>query len=703
MAEDPTAVAPPVAAPPEVAGGSDPTSPQVDPVAEQKRKDINQHLTSQIAASKRQRKIRMPVWERNVWQRLGMPDGMITGGVVGLQDEVQNTLNPDWSLTKTKTANLYSQVPSVQGTHENKQYAAAVAPFMKALNYELGEKRANVGVSMEEVLNDTVNAAGVGAHVVSYTARFRMKKVPAIDTSQFQLSPDEINKAMEVNAIPSTTVPETVSSKFSVTRISPKDLLWPVKFRGSNFDDGPWIGYTGRMTWAEAKNTFKLQDSQKELVLGNNTDHTEDYLAANREISEDAPMVEHDTIYYWRALVDPDELQLKSIWRLVKIKGIDEPLNEPWKGQQLDAQTNTYVGACRFPVRVLTLTYITDNPIPPSDSEAGRPQVLDMQRSRSQMFMNRDRSRPIRWFDANRVDPLIRDNLLRGTWQAMIPTNGDGSRVVGEIARASYPSEDFSFDRAAKEDLMEAWQVGPNQLGSLGGGEKSTAAEVKVTQGNFATRIGQERGRVASFFLQTAEVLAGLMALYGDFPTLTPDERKVMDEAWDRKHILHDLVLSIRPDSTVLLDTQSRIQRLMDVLNMLAKSGLIDPTPIIREILELSGLDPTEIIKPPAQPHPEKPKISITFSGKDDVTNPMTLALLESNGMPMPSPQDLAMAKNLLQSMIGVPIPAAPQPGMPGAPPPGPPQPPRSPLLIDQHPSWQLMPKVASRSRDLQG
>jgi hypothetical protein len=44
------------------------------------------------------------------------------------------------------------------------------------------------------------------------------------------------------------------------------------------------------------------------------------------------------------------------------------------------------------------------------------------------MFMNRKFSQPMRWYDVNRLDPLVQEQLMAGTFQGIIPVNGDGSR-----------------------------------------------------------------------------------------------------------------------------------------------------------------------------------------------------------------------------------------------------------------------------------
>ena len=630
------------------------------------------------------------VWKRNVDVRLGKAAASLYTGGTDVGTDTRSEINPDWSLTKTKTANLYSQVPAVQCTHENKQYAAAIPPFAKALNYELGDKRANVGVAMEESINDCVNAAGVAFVVVGYSARFEDKQLPLKEEHK-GLAPDLLAKGMKAGLIPSENVPQVVDYKFFAQRGSPTDLLWPTEFKGSNFDDGDWIGRRGGLSWTEAQLEFKLKNEDKERCMAGSESKTQDTLQSSpdKRAETDAKKVWFDEIYYWRYKVDPECKSFKEIWKLVFVDGLDEAaVHEPWKGQRYDQERRKYVGCSKFPIRVLTLTYISDNPIPPSDTEAGRSQVDDMRRSRSQIFENRQRSTPLRWFDVNRIDPLIQQSLMRGIVQGMIPTNGDGSRSIGEIARASYPSEDLAFDQMVKADLMESWQIGPNQMGTQGTA-KQTKAETDTVQANFATRIGQERGRVATYFLSIAEVLAGWMTLYSDFPSLSDAERQAMQQAWDSQHIVADVVLKIRPDAAIVLDSQQRIQRLSQFINLTAKSGFVNLQPIIAEFAELSGLDPSEVIMPPA---PKSDPMPVRIAGKEDLINPMVIALLIKAGQ-APTPEMIQQAHALLlQAQALTPPAPGTQPGV-AAPPLGP----QAPPINDDH---TIIDKVMKRSRD---
>lgn len=616
--------------------------------------------SSRIAKTKRARRLLATgIWADSVLFRKGQPFGSV-------MDEDRVNVNQDWSKTKSKHSNLFSQIPRVNLLPKHPAFAPAVPVFSKLLNDTLTKEK--VGVAMDEAVIDCINASGIGIVVVGYERLTEPQEVPERDLSQ--LHPDVAKQLIATKQVKMVTVQKTTSKRFPITRISPSDFLWPVEFTGSDFDQAPWIGRTGSLTWVEAVHEFGLTDDIKSRVV-NGGKPLGETINQDPQRVEDAGMVEFDEIYFWNYKYDPNEKYFDAIHRLVFITGIDKPVvDEPWKGQQFDPQTGTYIGACEFPIRVLTLTYISDDAIPPSDSEIGRPQVLELIKSRSQMVMQRERSLPLRWHNVNFIDPVIEDAIMHGTWQGSIPVNGDGNRVIGEVARASYPRENMEFDRIAKMDLDEAWQTSANQVGSTNSGQRS-ASEVNIVQQNFQTRVGYERARVGSFFVGISRVLAGYLSLYGDFTVVGQDQLQIMDAAWDRKKISQGYVYDIFPDSTVLLDSNQHIQRLMGIVNMLGKSGLLDLEPIVTKIITLSGEDPTTMLKQPTPPPTAPIGISIKLADTD-LTNPIALAFLMKSGQ-APNPQELAAAVELLKAAQGAQQGLnAPPPLIPGGlPPPG--------------------------------
>jgi hypothetical protein len=278
------------------------------------------------------------------------------------------------------------------------------------------------------------------------------------------------------------------------------------------------------------------------------------------------------------------------------------------------------------------------------------------------------------------------------------------------------PQENFTFDQIVKADLMDTWQVGQGDSGL----QVETKGEAGIIQSNMQTRIGRERAKVAKFFCNIAEVMGGLLALNED-----PSQ---FGEGFDPS-ISTKLCYSILADSTLLLDANQRIKRLMDFVNFAGKSGWVNLEPVLKEIATLSGLDPNAVIVPPQPAPPDQPNISLRLTGTEDMLNPLTLAFLMKSGQ-APDQDLIEKAKQLIQSAVTPPpnaIPAPPpqpvgvgpdgQPIMPpdqgpqggGAIPPPVPIAPPIPVDVpappatqsgEAHPNWSAMPRVNQRVLD---
>lgn len=669
---------------------------QNKPEVDKEKKELYAEFKKRIDACKQYRRKLVANWVSNIDYRRGKPFASQT-------DEDRVVVNLDWSLTKSKHAALFSQVPQIHISHHPQTQAQG--PWLRAFEQRINDSLITAGIeaAMDEVMPDVINAAGIGAVVVSHEVITEEKEVPVQDLSM--LPPQQQEQILKTKMFEDGTplqmekITVPVDRRYVIARISPADLLWPINFTGSDFDNAPWKGYSGRTSWAEGKRLFGLSDEDKDKILGGEGRNQLDKLTHDIEKDKDTQdnEVNFDVIFYNDYYFNHKAKHYNKIRTLVYVAGKDEPvIDEDWKGQR-EQPDGTLLGSLKTPIRILTLTYITDETIPPSDSAIGRPQVNEINKSRTQMILQRERNIPVRWFNVDRVDPAIQQNLMRGTWQGMIPVQGDGSRVIGEIAKSSTPQENFTFDNVAKQDLQESWQIGPNQQGNFGSGRQS-ASEANLVESNFQTRIGRERAKVAKFFVSIAEVLGGLISIFEDPASF--------GEGFDPA-ISRTLSYSILTDSTVLLDASQRIDRLVKFIDMTAKSGWVDVGPVIKEIATLSGLDPNVVVRPPEPAPPAEPNISLRLTGVEDLYNPLTLAVLMKSGQ-APDPKLIEDAKRLIQLAVTQPMPpqgGPPQGPGPGGPPPDgmnpvmPPMPP-PPGVGEANPDWTLMPKVNKRSDD---
>ena len=625
-----------------------------DPAVVKRNKEFKQRIDT----CKQYRRKLVANWTINIDYRRGKPFASQT-------DEDTIAVNLDWSMTKAKQAGLFSQVPEARLSHAPQTLAPWIPTFQQKVNDTL--RVAGVEAVMDEVMPDVINAAGIGIAITSMEAIMEEASVPTADPLT-RLPAEGVEAPTDT---PMTSVPRVIDHRYVIQRISPADLLWPISFTGSDFNSAPWLGRSGRVTWAEAVIRWDLTEDDKSKVLGEDRTQT-DKLTHDVEKDKTSAdeMVGFDEIFYKEFQYDSTAKSYQTIHHLVFLSGKEEPIiDEPWKGQKLDPKSGILIGSRKNPIQVLLLTYISDETIPPSDSAIGRPQVNEINKSRTQMIRQRERSLPVRWLDVNRVDPTIAQSLMRGTWQNFIPVQGEGSRTIGEVARASMPQENFAFDKIAKADLNEEWSVGPNQTGSGTGIE--TSGEAKSIQSSFQTRVGRERAKVASFFCNITEVLAGLMCLFEDPASL--------GEGFDPT-ISSGLSYSIIADSTLLLDVTQKLERLDNFVNKYAKSGFVELEPVLKEIAMLTGLDPSTVIKAPEAKPPVEPNISLRLTGAADMMNPLMLAFMLKSGQ-APPPELIEQAKKLIEMAVQLqpPPPPAPEGGMPGPggePPAGPQTPP---------------------------
>lgn len=642
-------------------------------------------LREQIAASVQYRNSLLTEWKENVSHRVMKP---FTAGSVST-DTV--AVPEDWARTKQKTAQLSYQVPRIILTPKHPQYATAAPIFQAVLNHKLHHE-VKADVMLDECLADVVNAAGIMVSMVGIDITTETVDVPEQDISQ--LPPDQQMLLLQSGRVKTVPTERPIYQCYKWKRISPGAFLWPAEFSGSDWDDAPWLGYESWMLLTEARKKFKLPEDFK------STDTkpallSEDILEGPAKPKDSEGYVKLQTIIYKAALYHDDAYHPEHFRRIVYVDGREEPVvNEdlPWQeyvapvvtDPVIDPKTGEvtepsqeipghYIGVRKNPIRVATLTYVSDLAIPPSDTRAGRSQVRELIRSRSQMLRQRDRSIPVRGYDTNRIDETIIKKMEDGEWLDWIPVNGPGQQAIWEVARANYPRENFTFQNIIGQDLDRAWSLSNNQLATQSGEDRS-ATEAKIIQSASTIRLEYEKARVARYVIGGVEVLAGLVQLFTDhqeYVQITgPDGAKRM-EAWDKDTTAGEFVFDIVPDSADRIDPAVRQERILKLYNLAANDPTINRSALTRQLVESFGMDPALVLREPPEQKEEKPNVSYRFGG-DDMINPMAVALmLKANPDLGPQQIDAAvmMIKDSILKMQGVPVPPPAGPGGPGAPP----------------------------------
>lgn len=645
-----------------------------------------------VNACRTVRKGRFRMWKDNVSMRRGKPFR---------QGSSEDTVSvpADWSRTKNKESQLFYQVPEFVAQPRQPQWAPIAPVIASAVNFELSEK-IHLEYVMHECLGDVINAAGIMAAMVSFEASFAnvaMNVAPAGGMGAGPMAaapqtppmpdqnpegqgglqpqgddigePDQQQDDEDTEAPNEEMIPETVFQQYDVNRISPGHLLWPLEFVGSNWRKATWLGREGYLSVAEAVRRGWVKPGTEGVQI---TD--EDWFLVD-EFSDTKPAdsyIKFVEIFYYPYYFDPKVKDPRMIKRIVLIEHKDGQEDKPAVHENFTWQKPTpdgrnWIGMTTLPIKVGTITHISDMAIPPSDSEIGRPQVRELIKSRNQQIRQRDHSMPIRWFDVNQVDPQVAIKLRAGKWQDIIPMNGPGDHAIGEVARAQYPPENWNFDKVIKSDLDESWSMGAMQQGITTPGE-TTATEVKEISGANDVRLAMEQQWVMRFVLEIAEGVAQLMQMFADQPEWTMivgDDGVRALQQWNKDSIPGEYLWKFKPDSQLKLDVGQRRQEGLNLYKLLRKDPLINPQLLVRRVLEDHGLDWTKMIVPQQPPKKDNAKISASFKG-EDLLSPMAIALINKGDDPI-TVQDLTAAQQLVNQSKGMVAP--PQPPMAGAPP----------------------------------
>src|SRR3990167_1698240 len=296
-----------------------PTNQEVE-ISPEARKQHKQ-FKFQLDTCKQYRRKLVADWQVNVDYRRGKP-------FASQSDEDRVSVPLDWGLTKGKEAQLFGQVPAVRINHPPQTTSDEALPWLHSFENKINDIMTQAGVesAMSEVLPDVINAAGFGVVITTRDAITRDEMLPAADLSQF---PEEIQAQImqtkllpDGSELPMVAVPRVLDSKYSISRISPADFLWPLSFTGSDFNLAPWLGRSGRISWPEALRRFKkLTPEEKDAVVGasrglNNTNDTisNDIELKKEDSSEE--IVSFDELFYKEYYYNKDATSYASIHHL---------------------------------------------------------------------------------------------------------------------------------------------------------------------------------------------------------------------------------------------------------------------------------------------------------------------------------------------------------------------------------------------------
>ncbi|MGV1037705.1 MAG: hypothetical protein ACOYD0_11875 [Candidatus Nanopelagicales bacterium] len=590
----------------------------------------------------------------------------------------------DFAFVEAKKSQLMFQTPQVILGPLLPGIEPAVPVFEEVLNYYLGQNGVNAKAAVDEVLTDALCPSGIFAIKIGYestvdgTKPMQMGEQP---DPNFVAPPmlDPMAPPPQPPMVPIIQqVPNIIFERYIFERISPVKLIIPTDFKGSDYDKAAYQGFEFLMDLEVAKRAFDLPADFKKFVT------EDDRLIGDAEGDkrDKRKKVRGWEIYYKAAIFDPSVKHPELQRCLVLIEGLDKPAKHRDSPYQQWMPDGTLGGMPGFPVHIGALRYVSDSALPPSDCSMSKPQVDELSQGRTDMKTQRRRNIPMRVAELSGVGGVEGlAKIEKNIYQGIIPLDSINPMPIADVPRASYPQENFEFDKLASRDLEEVWALGANPTGALNPTNR-TATELAIAQNQSGNRLSKERNRFISWYVRGVEKLASLIQMFADEPdyvAITGSDGQKRIQQWDKTTIQGKFAFAIRPNSFAPLDATQDRADFLQFYNLLANSPNVDRLQLESELVRKFGLDPQKLIKaptPPPPPPPESPKVSVSIDEKClTPSNPafaIFIEILKDKGVQISdaSIQAAQQAAAQISNATGLPVTGAPsaQPPMPPAP-----------------------------------
>jgi hypothetical protein len=583
-------------------------------------------------------------------------------------------LPKDYAYTEQKKPLLFYQLPDVVLTAARPDVTPETAQLFQAvLNEMTGPNDLNALATVTEVLTDVLVASGIGIVKLGYesfidpqqpTREVQVGEQPAVDPATGIPIADPTTGQPFMQPV-MAAVPNIIRERYFLERVSPLDFLYDVSYRGSDWGKCPWMGWRFRMPAHLAAREYGVnEDDLHDRTT--DTPTTEQSLAPDRS-KQRFSGVEGTEIYYRAIDFDPEAGDPDLMRCLIFLDGIEKPVRHENSRTQQVEEGRVVAGLRRSPIYPLTLRYVPDMPIPPSDCAMSRVIVDELSKGRNQMLEQRDRNVPMRGISLDKVTPDSREKLVHGEWQEIIGFENvaAGDQVMFGIPLSAYPQENFNFNSIGERDLQECWALSGHNLGTSEQSSR-TATELSLRQQGTETRMASEQARVELWWVSIVEGLASLVQQYSDLPQYAKvvgqdGAAKIME--WTKAEIAGEFAFAIRPDSAKRVDQAAERKFRLDAMNLMMNIPGINQQELIAWAAPALGLDPAKVFQPPQKVEEPPEPVSITYSLSSEDLNPIlptyanTVAILKSRGI------DLAPAAPMAASPVGMSPASPPSPG----------------------------------------
>lgn len=498
----------------------------------------------------------------------------------------------------------------------------AIAIFREVLTYYVGVKGANTKALMDEIVFDVLCPSGIAFVKLGYE-RYDNGTVPV------QVGWEDVLNVGDVLGLsPSAKVPiyepapNIVCEQYYASRISPARGLIPAEFMGSDFNLADFLAHDFFILPETAKKRgwnidgADIKANDKAAIV------QDDRIMPLEQTGRRTGQVRCREVFYYPYRLglhdNPDKIR-----RLVFVGDNKTPVvHQDFKDQRFDARGKWIGGLKTHPIKVLTLRYVSDMAVPPSDCQITRSQSDELAEFRTQQMRHKRKAIPRL---AVNVDAFpnedAKNKFLRGEHYGDIPVMGAArlDKVALEISKPTLPPENAYSENQLKRDIDEAWALGGNASGVKEKGSP-TATEIAAIAQATANRLGGEREKCVTFWLSLVESIGSLVQMYADredYVEIVGEDGAKSIEAWDRDTIAGEFLYEVVPDSSLPPDAAADRDLALNAYNLLANDPFINREQLVRDTASAYGLDPDRLVRVPEPPKEEKPKVSVAIKGDD--------------------------------------------------------------------------------------
>lgn len=532
----------------------------------------------------------------------------------------------DYASVEQKKAQLF-QVPEMIAEGRTPE-AEPMAPLFAAIaNYQLGPEGVNASAMMFEAQTDVL-IQGYAVTKIGYEnvvdGTKPVETGRQIPDPNFQQSPGAILGLQPAPMVPETVdAPNIISETYYWRRIPPGFLLVDAEFRGSNFDESPFLAWR-----------FSEDVPDSELGGGHSETDDELLLVQPDRAKSGKRKKRYGTEGWYKACLFDADCKHPDLVRTFKLYDNDEKpaerRNSPFQrwavpGQPLSVDYlpgSKLVGMKGYPLHILTLRYTPDSAFPLSDVQMGGILSDEISTGRTQVLRRRDRSLPQTGYDATRVTPADLAKIEKNENSAFIGFNGPiDDSMFKQIDKGQFGRENFAFNDQAQQDYDKAWAHGAHG-GVLKADSPETATKTQSINHSIENRLQMERTRELEWFVAGATKLMSLYQIFADAQDYAPivgatGQQRL--QAWDKTMIPGPFILKTRPNSHIRLNPEQDFRQDLELFNLAGNAPEGNRMYMLQRLFMKRGWDPARALQQPPPKQADAATGSVSLKVEDFV------------------------------------------------------------------------------------